>query len=125
MKVTVEIGVGPYYACRGKEEERYKMCKASALSVPAGWMWAELAGYWGRMDGLDARTVFARDFLNTLRGDLARGVDEKLGFADGFFSPCVPDARKAVEADKELGALSADDGKVMLEELDEVLELNL
>lgn len=125
MKATVEIGVGPYYACRGKEEERYKMCKASALSVPAGWMWAELAGYWGRMDGLDARTVFARDFLNTLRGDLARGVDEKLGFADGFFSPCVPDARKAVEADKELGALSADDGKVMLEELDEVLELNL
>ena len=124
MKATVEIGVGPYYACRGKEE-RYKMCKASALSVPAGWMWAELAGYWGRMDGLDARTVFARDFLNTLRGDLARGVDEKLGFADGFFSPCVPDARKAVEADKELGALSADDGKVMLEELDEVLELNL
>ena len=101
------------------------MCKASALSVPAGWMWAELAGYWGRMDGLDARTVFARDFLNTLRGDLARGVDENLGFADGFFSPCVPDARKAVEADKELGALSADDGKVMLEELDEVLELNL
>lgn len=125
MKVTVEIGVGPYYACRGKEEERYKMCKANALSVPAGWMWAELAGYWGRMDGLDARTVFARDFLNTLRSDLARGVDEKLGFADGFFSPCVPDARKAVEADKELGALSADDGKVMLEELDEVLELNL
>lgn len=125
MKVTVEIGVGPYYACRGKEEERYKMCKASALSVPAGWVWAELAGYWGRMDGLDARTVFARDFLNTLRSDLARGVDEKLVFADGFFSPCVEDARKAVEADMELGALSEGDGKVMLEELDEVLELNL
>lgn len=125
MKVAVEIGVGPYYACRGKEEERYKMCKASALSVPAGWMWAELAGYWGRMDGLDARTVFARDFLNTLRSDLARGVDEKLGFADGFFSPCVEDARKAVEADMARGALSEGDGKVMLEELDEVLELNL
>lgn len=125
MKVTVEIGVGPYYACRGKEEERYKVCKASALSVPAGWMWAELAGYWGRMDGLDARTVFARDFLNTLRSDLARGVDEKLGFADGFFTLCVEDARKAVEADMELGALSEGDGKVMLEELDEVLELNL
>ena len=125
MKVAVEIGVGPYYACRGKEEERYKMCKASALSVPAGWMWAELAGYWGRMDGLDARTVFARDFLNTLRSDLARGVDEKLGFADGFFTLCVEDARKAVEADMELGALSEGDGKVMLEELDEVLELNL
>ena len=125
MKATVEIGVGPYYACRDKEEERYKMCKASALSVPAGWMWAELAGYWGRMDGLDARTVFARDFLNTLRSDLARGVDEKLGFADGFFSPCVEDARKAVEADMARGALSEGDGKVMLEELDEVLELSL
>lgn len=125
MKVTVEIGVGPYYACRSKEEERYKMCKASALSVPAGWMWAELAGYWGRMDGLDARTVFARDFLNTLRSDLARGVDEKLGFADGFFSLCVPEARKAVEADMARGALGDADGRVMLEELDEVLELNL
>lgn len=125
MKVTVEIGVGPYYACRGKEGERYKMCKASALSVPAGWVWAELAGYWGRMDGLDARTVFARDFLNTLRSDLARGVDEKLGFADGFFSLCVPEARKAVEADMARGALGDADGRVMLEELDEVLELNL
>lgn len=122
MKATVEIGVGPYYACRGKEEERYKICKASALSVPAGWMWAELAGYWGRMDGLDARTVFARDFLNTLRADLASDVSDEARFPDGFFTLCVPEARKAVEADMARGAL---DGKVVLEELDEVLELNL
>lgn len=125
MKATVEIGVGPYYACRGKEEERYKMCKASALSVPAGWLWAELAGYWGRMDGLDARTVFARDFLNTLRADLASDVSNDARFPDGFFTLCVPDARKAVEADMARGALDAVDGKVVLEELDEVLELNL
>lgn len=124
MKATVEIGVGPYYACRGKEE-RYKMCKASALSVPAGWLWAELAGYWGRMDGLDARTVFARDFLNTLRADLASDVSNDARFHDGFFTLCVPDARKAVEADMARGALDAVDGKVVLEELDEVLELNL
>ena len=125
MKATVEIGVGPYYACRGKEEERYKICKASALSVPAGWMWAELAGYWGRMDGLDARTVFARDFLNTLRADLASDVSDEARFPDGFFTLCVPEARKAVEADMARGALDAVDGKVVLEELDEVLELNL
>lgn len=125
MKATVEIGVGPYYACRGKEEERYKICKASALSVPAGWMWAELAGYWGRMDGLYARTVFARDFLNTLRADLASDVSDEARFPDGFFTLCVPEARKAVEADMARGALDAVDGKVVLEELDEVLELNL
>ena len=77
------------------------------------------------MDGLDARTVFARDFLNTLRADLASDVSDEARFPDGFFTLCVPEARKAVEADMARGALDAVDGKVVLEELDEVLELNL
>ena len=98
---------------------------ADKVMVPAGWMQAELAGYWGRMDGLGARTVFARDFLNTLRADLASDVSDEARFPDGFFTLCVPEARKAVEADMARGVLDAVDGKVVLEELDEVLELNL
>ena len=113
-KVSVGYGVRAF---RGRDADK--------VMVPAGWMQAELAGYWGCMDGLDARTVFARDFLNALRADLASDVSDEARFPDGFFALCVPEARKAVEADMARGALDAVDGKVMLEELDEVLELNL
>ena len=40
---------------------RYATREATMLDMPAAWLEAEIAGYWGRMDGLDARTVFARD----------------------------------------------------------------
>lgn len=113
-KVSVGYGVRAF---RGRDADK--------VMVPAGWMQAELAGYWGRMDGLDARTVFARDFLNTLRADLASDVSDEARFPDGFFTLCVPEARKAVEADMARGALGESEGKVMLEELDEVLELIL
>lgn len=104
---------------------RYSTREATMLDMPAAWLEAEIAGYWGRMDGLDARTVFARDFLNTLRYDFAHDADVTVRFPVGFFTPCVPEARKAVEADMARGALGESEGKVMLEELDEVLELNL
>ena len=104
---------------------RYATREATMLDMPAAWLEAEIAGYWGRMDGLDARTVFARDFLNTLRYDFAHDADVTVRFPDGFFAACVPEARKAVEADMACGALGESEGKVMLEELDEVLELNL
>lgn len=104
---------------------RYATREATMLDMPAAWLEAEIAGYWGRMDGLDARTVFARDFLNTLRYDFAHDADVTVRFPVGFFTPCVPEARKAVEADMACGALGESEGKVMLEELDEVIELNL
>ena len=104
---------------------RYSTREETMLDMPAAWLEAEIAGYWGRMDGLDARTVFARDFLNTLRYDFAHDADVTVRFPVGFFTPCVPEARKAVEADMARGALGESEGKVMLEELDEVLELNL
>lgn len=122
-KPTVSFGAHP--AIMNWDNGRYATREATMLDMPAAWLEAEIAGYWGRMDGLDARTVFARDFLNTLRTDLASDVSNDARFPDGFFTLCVPDARKAVEADMARGALSDAEGRVMLEELDEVLELNL
>ena len=122
-QVTVSFGAHP--VIMNWDNERYATRKATMLDMPAAWLEAEIAGYWGRMDGLDARTVFARDFLNTLRYDFAHDADVTVRFPVGFFTPCVPEARKAVEADMACGALSESEGKAMLEELDEVIELNL